>query len=101
MKPYEPETYSTQLHRVERWGQPLGPGDRMGGGALRQHRYWRGFWGWHGVSVDPAVMSGGTWTEAVLYSFNVTIGAQPSTPMSAANFGTIFSLTPPASPGGD
>jgi len=62
-------------------------------------------------SLTPPTSPGGTWTETVLYSF----GANPRGDLvigsggvlygttyggGAAGLGTVFSLTPPASPGG-
>ena len=75
--------------------------------------------GTHGLgtvfSLTPPASPGGVWTEAVLYSFGIN-GATPWTGVVAIGtggvlygttsaggtfgVGTVFSLTPPASPGG-
>jgi len=67
-------------------------------------------------SLTPPATSGGAWTEAVLYSFpgtgsegcgpqNLAIGTGgelygTSSSGGASNAGSVFSLTPPRSPGG-
>ncbi len=66
-------------------------------------------------SLAPPKSPGGEWTEAVLYSFSYSDGANPSSPLAigpagvlysttagggAFYSGTAFSLAPPASPGG-
>jgi len=66
-------------------------------------------------TLTPPPSPGGPWTEAVLYSFTGLSGANPSTPVFGSggvlygttvaggdsNLGTVFSLTPPATPGGN
>jgi uncharacterized repeat protein (TIGR03803 family) len=67
-------------------------------------------------SLTPPASPGGAWSLAMLYSFmNVPDGAYPSASLAigpggvlygtttlggVSNFGTVFSLTPPLSPGG-
>jgi len=68
-------------------------------------------------SLTPPASPGGSWTETVLYSFNggsdgakpsgvvigpkgVLYGTTPNGGTGSCNCGTIFALTPPASPGG-
>ena len=67
-------------------------------------------------SLTPPASPGGVWTEAVLYSFGINNGDSPWTGVVAIgkggvlygttytggtlSVGTVFSLTPPASPGG-
>jgi uncharacterized repeat protein (TIGR03803 family) len=61
-------------------------------------------------SLTPPAAPGGAWTETVLYSFDdgglygaVAIGSGGvlyGTTWGGGNNGTVFSLTPPASPGG-
>jgi uncharacterized repeat protein (TIGR03803 family) len=70
--------------------------------------------------LTPPAVAGGAWTESILYSFSFNGGGTDgSIPAAAVNFdqagsmygtttgggeggmGTVFKLTPPASPGGD
>ena len=97
---------------------------RTRGCPLRHHCIWRSLKsGRHGVSIDTADDSGGTWTEKLLYSFpgKNGDGDQPIAPVTIGDggvlygtnteggdiglcdhhgCGTVFQLVPPSAPGG-
>ncbi len=70
------------------------------------------------IMLAPPATPGGAWTETVLYSFGATNNADGSSPFTgvviggdgvlygttayggSSGYGTVYSLTPPASPGG-
>ena len=98
-------------------GNPNAPLLIGSGGVLYGTTYWGGAKNCGAVfSLTPPATPGGTWTEALLYSFQCDEdGANPNTRLVLGNggvlygttygggyyeTGTAFSLTPPASPGG-
>jgi uncharacterized repeat protein (TIGR03803 family) len=99
---------------------PVAPPTVGAGGVLYGTTSVGGRWGQGAVfSLTPPSSPGGAWTESILHSFHdvdgISDGINPNTRLvigsggvlygtsysgGDSNIGTVFSLTPPASPGG-
>ena len=104
-------TFQTSTHRpVQKSGVVIGSGGVLYGTTVE------GGSGYGSVfALAPPLSPGGAWTETTIYSFMVSDGESPNTGViiggggvlygttnfgGGLNGGTVYSLTPPSSPGG-